>query len=203
MLRRIRSLFEPSRPRDGGSLLELIVSDYLAYYVATPGRARWGVAGSYGADSPRRLALLFLPRLAHNPCLHAAVLVRLATKSPSWTLGLWRTLLIAKHSIDIQGGMQIGPGLVFPHPHGVTFGWGARIGRDVTILQNVTIGGLVHRADGRVSPTIGDDVVIYGHSLVLGPITIGDGAVVGAGSWLARDLAPGEVHRGRELVAAD
>jgi serine O-acetyltransferase len=203
VLQRILSLFEPDRSRRAGSLLELIVSDYVAYYVATPARERWGVAGSLRQESSRRLALLFLPRMAHNPCLHATVLLRLAMRSPHFTLGLWRTVLIAKHSIDMHARMEIGPGLVLPHPHGITFGWGARLGRDVTILQHVTIGGLVHREAARVCPTIGDDVVIYGHSLVLGPITIGDGAVVGAGSWLDHDLAPGEVHRGRQLMVAE
>jgi serine O-acetyltransferase len=194
--RRIVDSFDVHRSRPNG-LRGLIISDYLAYYVPTPTRQRWGVSGSLKQESPSRLALLFVPRVIHNPCLHAVILIRLATHSPRFTLGLWRTLLISKHSIDIHGNIEIGPGLMFPHPHGMTFGWGLRIGRDVTILQNVTIGGLVQRPETRLSPRIGDDVVIYGHSLVLGPIEIGDGAVVGAGSWLDHDLAPGEVHRGR------
>ena len=77
MLRRLESLFDPTLP-PGRGLAALIVSDYLAYYVATPTRARWGVEGTTRTESPRRLALLFLPRLVANPCLHATVLVRLA-----------------------------------------------------------------------------------------------------------------------------
>jgi serine acetyltransferase len=203
MLRRLESRFDPARD-PGGGLLALIISDYLAYYVTTPTRARWGVNGSARRESPRRLALLFLPRLAGNPCLHATVLLRLAMAAPKVTLGLWRSLLLAKHSIDIQADIEVGPGLMFPHPHGITFGWGPRIGRNVTILHGVTIGGLVSREeDSHESPTIGDDVVIYMDSMVLGPITVGDGSVIAAGSWLDHDLAPGAVHRGRAELFRD
>jgi serine acetyltransferase len=203
MLRRLESLFDPAVSA-GQGLAALIVSDYLAYYVATPTRARWGVEGSTRSESPRRLALLFLPRLVANPCLHATALVRLAMAAPRFTLGLWRSLLIAKHSIDLQADLEAGPGLMFPHPHGITFGWGPRIGRNVTILHGVTIGGLVSRAESsHSSPTIGDDVVIYMDSMVLGPITLGDGSVVAAGSWVDHDLEPGEVHGGRAELYRD
>lgn len=196
MLERLLAHFDTDAAPEPNGLLGLIISDYMAYYVPTPIRARWGVIGSYRDETTGRRALLFVPRLIHNPCLHATALIRLATRGPSFLLGLWRTLLIAKHSIDIHGGMDVGPGLMLPHPHTMTFGWGMHVGRNVTILQVVTIGGLVQRAEGRFSPRIGDDVVIFGHSMVLGPVVLGDGSVVGAGSWLTRDLAPGEVHRG-------
>src|ERR1700677_1579280 len=114
MFRRFESMFESDRPGRVDGLFGLIVSDYLACYVATPTRERLGVAVGNKQESASRRALLFLPRVMHTPCLHATVLIRLAMRSPSFTLGLWRTVLIAKHSIDINAGMKIGPGLLFP-----------------------------------------------------------------------------------------
>ncbi len=186
MLARIISRFEPERIRQGGSLLSLIISDYLAHY-----RVR--------QESARRLALLFLPRLVNNPSLHATVLLRLALWSPRMMLGFWRTLLIAKHTIDIQRGIEIGPGLLLPHPFGIALGWGARIGSCVTITHNVNIGGRPGDSpeNPQLCPYIEDDVVIYTQSILIGPITVGKGAVVGAGSWVDKDVAPGAVHRGR------
>jgi serine acetyltransferase len=203
MLGRLISRFDADR-EPGTTLLALIVSDYVAYYAPTPTRVRRGVHGSMRHESPERLALMFVPRMISNPCLHATALLRLAMASPRASLGLWRTLLLAKHSIDIQADIRIGPGLMFPHPHGITLGWALRLGRNVTILHGVSIGGLVGEADEeQMSPVIGDDVVIYMDSMVLGPIMLGDGSVVAAGSWVDHDLAPGEVHRGRAELYRD
>ena len=191
--------FDPQAPARGTSLAALIVSDYLACY-----RRRGG--------SPRRLAALFLPRLLANPELHATVLIRIALGGPRLLLPLWRTVLISKHAIDIMPEIEIGPGLRLPHPHTITIGWAAWIGANVTILHNVTIGGPSHPRDFRSSgptphvpaetyrpcPRIEDDVIIYSGSMVIGPITIGRGAVIGAESWVDQDLEPGAMHRGRQ-----
>ena len=42
---------------------------------------------------------------------------------------------------------------------------------------------------------IGDAVTIYGQSMVIGPITVGEGAVIGARSWVDKDVPPGAVHK--------
>jgi serine O-acetyltransferase len=195
----ITGWFDPrARHRDGG-LLALIASDYVACY-----RRR--------GESPRRLALLCLPRLLANPELHATMLIRIALAGPRLLFPFWRTVLISKHSIDIMPETEIGPGLRLPHPHSITLGWAASIGSNVTILHNVSIGGPSHPRDFRTDapaphvpaevyrpcPVIGDDVIIYSGSFVIGPITIGPGAVIGAESWLDHDLEPGALHRGRQ-----
>jgi serine O-acetyltransferase len=181
-------------------LSELIVSDYLAYYGAWPGIHYKVVTGRERPANPesrRRLLLLFIPRVLNNPCLHATLLLRLAVHGPRWMIGLWRTILISKHSIDLQPGMEIGPGLVLPHPVGIVLGQGVRVGAGVAILQHVTLGGSPRIPPGqpRLSPTIGDAVTIYGQSMVIGPITVGEGAVIGARSWVDKDVAPGAVHK--------
>jgi serine O-acetyltransferase len=196
---RIAARFEPHRQRHGEDLLALIISDYLVAY-----RRR--------GESCRRLALLFLPRLLSNPELHATLLLRLALSGPRVLLPFWRTVLIAKHAIDIMPEIEIGPGLRLPHPQNIVFGWAVSIGRNVTILHNVTLGGESHPRDFRTDitaqhipagvfrpcPRIEDDVVIYAGSMVFGPITLGRGAVVGAESWVNHDLEADSVHLGRQ-----
>ena len=126
-------------------------------------------------------------------------------------MSIWRKVLISKHAIDIQPGIEIGPGLRLPHPIGILIGPGMVIGSDVTIHQFVNIGSKVphmRNAEGysvpvriepteQIAPHIGDKVVIYGGSWVLGPIHVGEGAVIGAESWLDHDLPARAVHRGR------
>lgn len=194
----ISGWFDPRAPAHTTSVAGLVVSDYLACY-----RRR--------GDSPRRLALLFFPRLLANPELHATVLIRLALGGSRALFPFWRTVLIAKHAIDIMPEIEIGPGLRLPHPHTITIGWAAWIGANVTILHNVTIGGPSHPRDFRCDvpsphvpadtyrpcPRIEDEVIVYSGSFVVGPITIGRGAVIGAESWVDHDLGPGAMHRGR------
>jgi serine acetyltransferase len=191
---RILRFFDPAEPQPERGLLPLIVSDYVALYREKN-------------EPPGRMALLFLPRFAQHPALHATAMIRLALATPKFLFGIWRTLLIAKHSIDINRDMQIGPGLMLPHPINILLGWGLRVGANVTILHDCSIGG--HPTDlkkplkrpdtdelGQVCPVIGDRVTIYMKSVILGPITIGDDAVIGARAWVVKDVAAGEVVKG-------
>jgi serine O-acetyltransferase len=69
----------------------------------------------------------------------------------------------------------------------------AEIGDDVTIYQNVTLGGTNPSTGigGKRHPTLEDDVVIGSGAQVLGPIDIGAGAKIGANSVVTKDVAPG------------
>lgn len=103
---------------------------------------------------------------------------------------------------DIDPSVRIGPGLHVPHPTGIVMGGGSRLGRNVTILQNATL-GQAHRGTGE-TPRIGDDVEIGVGACVLGDITIGKGAIVGANSVVLKDVSAGAVAVGvpaRELPA--
>jgi serine O-acetyltransferase len=197
MLARLEEWFDLDRDYTGAGTFGLIVSDYLAFYSETPMRVKWQIYGSAKRESPGRLALLFLPRLINNPSLHANVLIRLAVGSPRWMLGFWRTILIAKHTIEIAWKMDIGPGLLLPHPYNVSLGWGVKMGRNVTVMHNTNIGSRPpHRGSAdRISPHLGDDVVVFMESHILGPVDIGDAAVIGAGTWVEKDVEPGTIVR--------
>jgi serine O-acetyltransferase len=207
MLSRYLALFDVERCRNASSLLELVISDYMAFYGAWGGpqyKMRSGMDQPLEPEPRRRLALLFLPRLINNPSLHAALLLRLASRSPRLLFGFWRTVLIAKHSIDTQPGNEFGPGLVLPHPVGIVLGAGVKFGRGVAIAHSVSIGGAPgYTADApQLCPVIGDGVVIWTQSIVIGPISIGDGAVIGARSWVDKDVPPGGVTTSKPKRAA-
>jgi serine O-acetyltransferase len=51
---------------------------------------------------------------------------------------------------------------------------------------------------GRPCPVIGDGVTIYMKTVILGPITIGDHAVIGARAWVVNDVPAGEVVKGAQ-----
>lgn len=85
---------------------------------------------------------------------------------------------------------DIGAGLVIGHGYASVL-WARRIGRDCMIHQHVTLG-----VNADEYPIIGDRVWISPGAAVLGGVTIGDDAVIGAGSVVLRDVAPGSVVAG-------
>ncbi len=95
-------------------------------------------------------------------------------------------------AIDIHPGATIGRNLFIDHGF-VVIGETSVIGDNVTIYQGATLGGTnpTNGIGGKRHPTIGDDVVISLGAAVLGPITVGNGAKVGANAVVMKDVAPG------------
>ena len=91
--------------------------------------------------------------------------------------------------IEIHPGARIGDGFFIDHGHGVVIGETAEIGRDVTLYQGVTLGGTGF-ATGKRHPTVQDNVTIGSGAKLLGPITIGHGAKIGANSVVIHDVPP-------------
>ena len=94
-------------------------------------------------------------------------------------------------AIDIHPGATIGRNFFIDHGFTV-IGETAHIGDDVTIYQNVTLGGTnpTTGIGGKRHPTLLDGVVIGSGAQVLGPITVGEGARVGANAVVTRDVMP-------------
>ncbi len=95
-------------------------------------------------------------------------------------------------AIDIHPGATIGRNFFIDHGFTV-IGETAEIGDDVTIYQNVTLGGTnpTTGVGGKRHPTLHDGVVVGSGAQVLGPIVVGAGAKIGANSVVTRDVAPG------------
>lgn len=92
-------------------------------------------------------------------------------------------------AVDIHPGARIGRGILLDHATGVVAGETAVIGNNVSILHNVTLGG-TGKASGDRHPKIGDGVLIGAETCILGNIRIGEGAKIGAGSVVLRDVPP-------------
>ena len=91
--------------------------------------------------------------------------------------------------IEIHPGAKLGKRVFIDHGSGVVIGETAEVGDDVLIYMGVVLGGTALEKTKR-HPTVEDDVVLGSGAIVLGPITIGRGAKVGAGSVVIRSVPP-------------
>lgn len=101
--------------------------------------------------------------------------------------------------IDIHPGATIGNYFAIDHGTGVVIGETCIIGNHVKLYQGVTLGAKSFPVDENGNPIKGiprhpileDNVIVYGNSTILGRVTIGKDAVIGANIWLMEDVAPG------------
>jgi serine O-acetyltransferase len=91
--------------------------------------------------------------------------------------------------IEIHPAARIGDGFFIDHGMGVVIGETAEIGDDVTLYQGVTLGGTGF-ATGKRHPTVQDNVTVGSGAKLLGPITIGHGAKIGANTVVIHDVPP-------------
>ena len=101
--------------------------------------------------------------------------------------------------IEIHPGAKIGKGLFIDHGMGVVIGETAEIGDNVTIYHGVTLGG-TGKDKGKRHPTVGNNVIIGYGAKILGPISIGDGAKIGANSVVLKDVPKGKTAVGIPAV---
>jgi serine O-acetyltransferase len=139
--------------------------------------------------------------MAWDPGRSLIASIRCYERNPpgSGPLGvLRRKLAVFRHRFwsavsgaDIPLNTRIGGGLRLPHPNGIVIHPNVAIGPNCLIFQQVTIG-----ANFRGVPKVGANVDFGAGAKVLGPIVIGDHAVIGANSVVLRDVAPGSVVAG-------
>jgi serine O-acetyltransferase len=99
-------------------------------------------------------------------------------------LGRWLT------GIEIHPGARIGRRVFIDHGLGTVIGETAEIGDNVTIYQGVTLGG-TGKERGKRHPTIEDGVVVAAGATVLGGITVGRNAKIGAGAVVIKPVPAG------------
>ena len=90
-------------------------------------------------------------------------------------------------SVDVHPAAQIGRGIMFDHATGIIIGETAVVEDDVSILQNVTLGG-TGKEHGDRHPKIREGVMIGAGAKVLGNITIGDYAKIASGSVVLKPV---------------
>ena len=96
--------------------------------------------------------------------------------------------------IEIHPKAKIGKNLFIDHGMGVVIGETSEIGDNVTIYHMVTLGGIApsinsdNQRNVKRHPTIGDEVVIGSGAQVLGPVTVGCCAKIGANAVITKDV---------------
>jgi serine O-acetyltransferase len=129
--------------------------------------------------------------LAGDNCVQATVLHRVASSLARRRLGALARAVQAFSkfltNIDISPRAEIGPGLYLYHGLGTVIGKGSKVGSNVLICQNVTLGG---------GPTIGDGVRLWAGAKVVGRVTIGDRAEIGANGVVVADVPPDTIAVG-------
>ena len=91
--------------------------------------------------------------------------------------------------VEIDPGAKIGKGVFIDHGMGVVIGETAEVGDGCTIYQGVTLGGTSLQRTKR-HPTLGRNVTVGSGAAILGAITVGDGARIGANSVVVKDVPP-------------
>jgi serine O-acetyltransferase len=91
--------------------------------------------------------------------------------------------------VEIHPAARIGSDFFIDHGSGVVIGETAEIGNRVTLYQGVTLGGTGF-ARGKRHPTLDDDVTIGSGAKLLGPVTVGSNAKVGANTVVIEDVPP-------------
>jgi serine O-acetyltransferase len=120
---------------------------------------------------------LFYHRIAHSLYKRGLRFI------PRFISGFSRLLT----TIDIHPAAQIGSRVFIDHGAGVVIGETTIIGDDVVIYQQVTLGG-VSTSHGKRHPTVGNRAVIGAGAKVLGNITLGNDAKIGANSVVVKDV---------------
>lgn len=116
----------------------------------------------------------------------AVVLFRLSQSAPGPLGTLVSVVLRILCGVELPRSVEAGPGLRLAHGgRGTVVHYRSRIGSDVTIYHGVTVG--VAQGDQQ-PPVIGDRAYLGAGCCVLGSVTVGDGATVGANAVVLQDV---------------
>ncbi len=110
--------------------------------------------------------------------MHLKLLARMASQWARFRTG-----------IEIHPAAKIAAGVFIDHGAGVVIGETAEVGEGTVLYQGCTLGG-TGKETGKRHPTVGKNCVISAGAKVLGNITVGDYAKVGAGAVVLRDVPP-------------
>jgi serine O-acetyltransferase len=162
----------------------ILASDVLATYNGDPAAESFGeVISCYPV-----IKALTNYRIAHELLLLGVPLIpRIITEMAHSETG-----------IDIHPEAQIGHHFTIDHGTGVVIGATCIIGNNVKLYQGVTLGAKSFPLDEKGNPIKGiprhpileDDVIVYSNATILGRVTIGKGAIVGANIWVTENMEP-------------
>lgn len=96
--------------------------------------------------------------------------------------------MLTKRNCDISYEAIIGKGIRLPHPIGIVIGQGVIIDDNVTIFQHVTFGSHGRKELNVAYPHVKKHAKIYAGAKIIGGITIGENAIIGANSLVNKDV---------------
>jgi serine O-acetyltransferase len=155
-------------------MIDAIKGDIEIY--ARDGDRPWWTCPGFWAVLPYRIGAA-AQQMPNRPSKWACLLAYRALGAP------WRLF----KGVHIPRNAEIGPGLRLPHPQNILIAPGAKLGRDCSVYHDVTLG----RGSRRGVPILGDRVMLFPGSRILGGITIGDDARVGANAVVQQSISPG------------
>ena len=141
-------------------------------------RSAWALAGLGVAARSSGFHVTFSYRAAHALRPRLGPLGRAASSLIFWWVRHAYACAIAPTS-------RLHGGLILPHPQGIVVGGDAEVGPRCWIYHNVTLGGTVGRAG---CPRVGADSRIFAGAVLVGPIVLGHGVMVGANVVVTRDV---------------
>ena len=150
-----------------------LLDTYKAYDPAA--KSLWEIALLY--PGPKAIIMHRIAHLLYQA--HFYFLARFVAEISRWMTG-----------IEVHPGATLGHRLVIDHGFGVVIGETAIVGDDCIIFHGVTLGGIKFDPVKR-HPTVGNKVMIGTGAKILGPILIGDGAMIGANSVVVKDVPAG------------
>lgn len=122
---------------------------------------------------------------------HACFLLRLSQWCRWLRLGpvafVLHRLLLHLYGIDIPPSTQVGAGFWMPHALNIVIHHNSVVGRQVTVFQNVTLGG----RENSGYPVVADGACLYVGCSVLGAVRVGEGAAIGAHAVVMTDVPDG------------
>lgn len=148
--------------------------------------SKWNILQDWGANhgNPKGRLVMLLFRTAH--LLRQNVVVALLF---FWYFILYRVMVEWFLCIELPWKTRIGPGFRVDHGQALVVNDGTVFGANCTVRNSCTIGNKQVK-DGTYSraPIFGDRVNIGANAVIIGPITIGDDAVIGAGAVVVKDV---------------
>jgi serine O-acetyltransferase len=137
------------------------------------------------------LSLLY--RLSYFAHMKLGILGKIIAQLLFWVRRHWYTCAIASTA-------RIAGGVIFPHPQGIVIGAEVTVGERTWIFQNVTIGGV----PGKVGlPNIGNDCRIYTGAVIVGPIDLADGVIIGANVVVAKSIPANKLVKSAPTITID
>jgi len=165
--------------QDDTSILEAVSADLDRFLVMDPAAEDGGLLKIY----------LFFKGFHAVQC--SRISHRYWKAGDKWIASALQSDISEKFGVDIHPASQWGKGITMDHGTSIVVGETSVIGDNVYLMHDVTLGATGTSEDHDRHPKIGRGVYLACKSTILGNITIGDRAVVGAGSLVNKDVPPG------------